>query len=171
MRWRQGRGSRARIPEYGGCSSARRTRISRSACGASGSCSGTAAATKSWTRTGSWPGSAVPPASIPDYLALVGDAADGYPGLPGGGRSRPRRSWRSSSTSRRFRRSSGVARERGECGRACPHAEPRSGARAALPGAGDAARRSAPVRVHRRACAGTDRRRPSRRSPSVSTRP
>src|SRR6266404_6257551 len=27
----------------------------------------------------------VPPASIPDYLALVGDAADGYPGLPGWG--------------------------------------------------------------------------------------
>jgi 5'-3' exonuclease len=27
----------------------------------------------------------VPPASIPDYLALVGDAADGYPGLPGFG--------------------------------------------------------------------------------------
>src|SRR5260370_1210908 len=27
----------------------------------------------------------VPPASIPDYLALVGDAADGYPGLPGRG--------------------------------------------------------------------------------------
>jgi len=25
----------------------------------------------------------VPPASIPDYLALVGDAADGYPGLEG----------------------------------------------------------------------------------------
>ena len=25
----------------------------------------------------------VPPASIPDYLALVGDASDGYPGLPG----------------------------------------------------------------------------------------
>jgi len=23
----------------------------------------------------------VPPASIPDYLALVGDAADGFPGL------------------------------------------------------------------------------------------
>jgi 5'-3' exonuclease len=29
----------------------------------------------------------VSPASIPDYLALVGDAADGYPGLPGWGRS------------------------------------------------------------------------------------
>jgi 5'-3' exonuclease len=27
----------------------------------------------------------VPPASIPDYLALAGDAADGYPGLPGWG--------------------------------------------------------------------------------------
>jgi 5'-3' exonuclease len=27
----------------------------------------------------------VPPASIPDYLALVGDSSDGYPGLPGGG--------------------------------------------------------------------------------------
>ena len=28
----------------------------------------------------------VPPERIPDYLALVGDAADGYPGLPGIGR-------------------------------------------------------------------------------------
>jgi 5'-3' exonuclease len=27
----------------------------------------------------------VPPASIPDWLALVGDVADGYPGLPGWG--------------------------------------------------------------------------------------
>ena len=27
----------------------------------------------------------VTPQSIPDYLALVGDAADGYPGLPGWG--------------------------------------------------------------------------------------
>jgi len=27
----------------------------------------------------------VPPPSIPDYLALVGDASDGYPGLPGWG--------------------------------------------------------------------------------------
>lgn len=27
----------------------------------------------------------VPPASMPDWLALVGDAADGYPGLPGWG--------------------------------------------------------------------------------------
>jgi len=28
----------------------------------------------------------VPPGSIPDWLALVGDSADGYPGLPGWGR-------------------------------------------------------------------------------------
>jgi 5'-3' exonuclease len=28
----------------------------------------------------------VPPAAIPDWLALVGDAADGYPGIPGWGR-------------------------------------------------------------------------------------
>ena len=27
----------------------------------------------------------VPPESIPDYLGLVGDTADGFPGLPGGG--------------------------------------------------------------------------------------
>ena len=27
----------------------------------------------------------MPPASIPDYLALVGDASDGFPGLPGWG--------------------------------------------------------------------------------------
>lgn len=30
----------------------------------------------------------VPPASIPDWLALVGDAADGIPGIPGWGASR-----------------------------------------------------------------------------------
>jgi 5'-3' exonuclease len=27
----------------------------------------------------------VPPSSIPDYLALMGDSTDGYPGLPGWG--------------------------------------------------------------------------------------
>ena len=29
--------------------------------------------------------SGVPPSSVPDYLALVGDAADGFPGIPGFG--------------------------------------------------------------------------------------
>jgi hypothetical protein len=37
----------------------------------------------------------VTPESIPDYLALVGDAADGYSGLPVGARSPPRQCWRS----------------------------------------------------------------------------
>ena len=57
--------------------------------------------------------SACRPASIPDYLALVGDAADGYPGLPGWGAKsaaavlaqlRPHRG--------HSRRSRGVARQR-----------------------------------------------------------
>lgn len=34
---------------------------------------------------GVWERFGVGPASIPDYLALVGDAADGFPGLPGWG--------------------------------------------------------------------------------------
>ncbi len=34
---------------------------------------------------GVWAKFGVAPASIPDFLALVGDAADGYPGLPGWG--------------------------------------------------------------------------------------
>jgi 5'-3' exonuclease len=35
--------------------------------------------------TGVWQKFGVPPTSIPDWLALVGDTADGYPGLPGWG--------------------------------------------------------------------------------------
>ena len=35
--------------------------------------------------TGVWQKFGVPPSSIPDWLALVGDSADGYPGLPGWG--------------------------------------------------------------------------------------
>ena len=34
---------------------------------------------------GIWDKFGVAPASIPDYLALVGDSADGFPGLPGWG--------------------------------------------------------------------------------------
>ena len=44
----------------------------------------------------------VGPRSIPDYLALVGDSADGFPGLPGLGREvRPRRCSPATSTSTR----------------------------------------------------------------------
>ena len=41
----------------------------------------------------------VPPASIPDYLALVGAAADGYPGLPGWGAKSTAVAWGSTGTS------------------------------------------------------------------------
>lgn len=40
---------------------------------------------KIWNADGVVERFGVPPASIPDYLALVGDSADGFPGLPGWG--------------------------------------------------------------------------------------
>jgi 5'-3' exonuclease len=40
---------------------------------------------KVWNAAGVVERFGVPPASIPDYLALVGDSADGFPGLPGWG--------------------------------------------------------------------------------------
>ena len=89
----------------------------------------------------------VPPASIPDYLALVGDSSDGYPGLPGLGRQvggegagqvRPHRS--------DSRRPPAVGRGRGPGRDAGGGAAPRSGAGDALPRAGDAAHRRPGVR-------------------------
>jgi len=43
------------------------------------------------------------PRSIPDYLALVGDAADGFPGCPAGAQNRLRRSLPNTGTSKLFR--------------------------------------------------------------------
>ena len=40
----------------------------------------------------------VAPTSIPDWLGLVGDSSDGFPGIPAGAPSRPRRSFRSTAT-------------------------------------------------------------------------
>ena len=86
----------------------------------------------------------VPPASIPDYLALVGDAADGYPGLPGwgakssGGRAREVRPPRVDS-----RRLADVERERGEPGASGAHARARARPRVPVSDAGDAAHRHA----------------------------
>ena len=65
-------------------SSARRTRTWASVCVAPGSCSSTGARTVI-DEAGVVPSSASVPASIPDYLALVGDSADGFPGLAGWG--------------------------------------------------------------------------------------
>ena len=61
----------------------RRTRTWRSACATIASCRSTARATRCATRGRSRKSSASPPALIPDFLALVGDAADGYPGIAG----------------------------------------------------------------------------------------
>ena len=64
---------------------------------ASGSCSSTAASGGCSTRPACARSSASAPASIPDWLALVGDSADGFPGPAGlgrevgGGRARPLR--------------------------------------------------------------------------------
>ena len=54
-------------------------------CGERASFSWIAGRARFATRPASSRSSVCFPASIPDYLALVGDAADGYPGLPGWG--------------------------------------------------------------------------------------
>ena len=86
MRWRPPRRAAAPIRASSACSSARPTRTWRSAC------DGDAVvqldrlrAHDCATRPACVAKFGVPPASIPDYLALVGDSADGYPGLPGWG--------------------------------------------------------------------------------------
>ena len=89
----------------------------------------------------------VTPESIPDYLGLVGDAADGYPGLPGWGA-------KSSAAVLAKYHSSGihpqglsrVARERGECGYSRHHARARVGARSALSNPGHASHRHPTLR-------------------------
>ena len=76
-----------------GSSSARRTRTWPSSSATTGSCCGTAAAASTYDDAGVRAKWGVPPTSIPDWLALVGDASDGYPGpARAGARSRPRRS-------------------------------------------------------------------------------
>ena len=52
-----------------------------------------------WTAHGFTERRGIPPASLPDYLGLVGDTADGIPGLPGLGRNRRPNCWRPSATS------------------------------------------------------------------------
>ena len=126
--------------------------------------------TRSWTRPGWWRSSACRPASIPDYLALVGDAADGYPGLPGLGREV---GGRGAGEVRPHRGDSGrpadVARQRRQLGRAGADA----GARPARWCCCFASwRRCAPTcrcSSRSRSCAGRVRRRRSSHSPRDST--
>ena len=66
-------------------SSAPPTRTSAQCVARPRSCSSTGASEASSTRPAVREKFGVPPASIPDWLALVGDSADGFPGLPGWG--------------------------------------------------------------------------------------
>ena len=86
----------------------------------------------------------VPPASIPDWLALVGDSADGFPGIPGLGSEVGRRGAGPVRTPRRHpRRPRGARPPRGAGGP--PRGEPAGGPRrrAAVPAPRDAAARRA----------------------------
>ena len=76
-------GGRARASRS---ASGRRTRTWRSACAASASCRSTAAGKAIRDAAGVREKFGVEPALIPDFLALVGDSADGYPGIRGIGR-------------------------------------------------------------------------------------
>ena len=69
-------------------------------CATSGSSSGTAGGTRSTTTHGVRAKWGVEPASVPDRLALVGDAADGFPGSPAGATRVHRRSSRGTARSR-----------------------------------------------------------------------
>ncbi len=98
----------------------------------------------------------VVPSLIPDYLALVGDAADGFP------------------ANRRHRRGDGgAAPEPTRPHRGLPRVRARRGPRAgpALQGSGDAADRGTPVPGRRRAAVERARRPPSPRSRSGSASP
>ena len=92
----------------------------------------------------------VAPASIPDYLALVGDTSDGYPGLAGlgrevgGGRAREVQAHRTDS-----RGLANLGRELRAAGSAVDHAGEGSRAGAAVPRPRDAAHQHRGVRLGR----------------------
>ena len=82
--WRPARTSPGATRVSSACSSARPTRTWASAWAAPW-CSSTGARARSATPTACARSSASAPASIPDFLALVGDTADGFPGIKGWG--------------------------------------------------------------------------------------
>ncbi len=63
----------------------------------------------------------VKPGSIPDYLAVVGDDADGYPGIAGWERRLPPHACRGTLTSRKFRRIGESGTLRSERPAHCPN--------------------------------------------------
>ena len=82
-RWPRRRGRPRRPARRAASSSAPPTRTSGSASRTRWSCSSTGARSACSTRPRCGSASAWVPRSIPDYLALVGDTADGFPGPPG----------------------------------------------------------------------------------------
>ena len=74
---------RAKTSAWRRSASGRPTRTWRSACAATAWCRSTAEGRRSATPKACARSSASSPRLIPDFLALVGDAADGYPGIAG----------------------------------------------------------------------------------------
>ena len=115
--------------------------------------------------------SACRPASIPDYLALVGDAADGYPGLPGWGAKSSARGARAIRPSRIDPgRTGGLGRQHRQSG--CAGADAGASAIARFSFA-DLATLRTDMRclIQSTNCSGTVRRPHSLRSPSASMPP
>ena len=120
---------------------------------------------RSGTRRAWWRSSASVPASIPDYLALVGDAADGYPGLAGWGAKS------SAAVLARYGHLEAIPEPTGAPGASTPPIRPPVGhARRAIASARSCSAISrrcgprSPCSATSTNCAGPDRRRPSRRS-------
>ena len=109
--WPRARRGRRATCAWSASTSARRTRICHSAGGRPG---------VQWDRRrdevrneqGVIAKFGVPPASIPDYLALVGDSADGFPACRAGVPSRRRRCWGATATSRTSRDAPSLGRHR-----------------------------------------------------------
>ena len=91
MRWPRPRGSRRRMSASRRSASGRPTRISRSASAAIAWCRWIEGPRRSATPRACARKFGVAPALIPDFLALVGDAQDGYPGHRGHRRRRAAR--------------------------------------------------------------------------------
>jgi len=113
----------------------------------------------------------VRPESIPDYLALVGDAADGFPGLPGWGAKS------SAAVLAKYLHLEGdsirrhnLGRERRARRRPEPDAGARTRARVPVPRPRDASDRRGAVSIQSRICVGRVRARRSRRSVPASMR-
>ena len=100
------------------------------------------------------------PASIPDYLALVGDTADGFPGLPGGEQNPLPPCCGYGHLEAIPRRTGALGRECEERRRPGGHAFPRSRSRLAVSRSRHPSYRYRCVRIHRRSPVARNDKRP-----------